>query len=101
MTNQAIQVLQGPYITNTYGGGISCQGPTLNITPFVTRVDSYQDPYEGIYFEPQYDGRDFIKKQNSNKLKESLKNYDWEPDPNDPRYEMKMVYQIGLKMVQI
>ena len=25
VTNQAIQVLQGPYITNTYGGGISCQ----------------------------------------------------------------------------
>ena len=30
VTNQAIQVLQGPYITNTYGGGISCQGPTAN-----------------------------------------------------------------------
>ena len=27
VTNQAIQVLQGPYITNTYGGGIQCQGP--------------------------------------------------------------------------
>ena len=25
VTNQAIQVLQGPYITNTYGGGIQCQ----------------------------------------------------------------------------
>ena len=24
VTNQAIQVLQGPYITNTYGGGIQC-----------------------------------------------------------------------------
>ena len=36
VTNQAIQVLQGPYINNQYGGGISCQGPTLNITPFVT-----------------------------------------------------------------
>ena len=28
VTNQAIQVLQGPYITNTYGGGIQCQGAT-------------------------------------------------------------------------
>ena len=37
VTNQAIQVLQGPYITNTYGDGISCQGPTLNVTPYVTR----------------------------------------------------------------
>ena len=36
VTNQAIQVLQGPYITNTYGGGIQCQGPTMNVTPFVT-----------------------------------------------------------------
>ena len=36
VTNQAIQVLQGPYITNTYGGGIQCQGPTMNITPYVT-----------------------------------------------------------------
>jgi hypothetical protein len=36
VTNQAIQVLQGPYITNTYGGGIQCQGPTLNFTPYVT-----------------------------------------------------------------
>ena len=27
VTNQAIQVLQGPYITNTYGNGIQCQGP--------------------------------------------------------------------------
>ena len=33
VTNQAIQVLQGPYITNTYGGGIQCQGPTMNFTP--------------------------------------------------------------------
>ena len=34
VTNQAIQVLQGPYITNTYGGGIQCQGATMNITPY-------------------------------------------------------------------
>ena len=33
VTNQAIQVLQGPYITNTYGGGVQCQGATMNITP--------------------------------------------------------------------
>ena len=44
VTNQAIQVLQGPYITNTYGGGISCQGPTLNVTPFVTGAGSMQKP---------------------------------------------------------
>ena len=33
VTNQAIQVLQGPYITNTYGNGIQCQGATVNFTP--------------------------------------------------------------------
>ena len=35
VTNQAIQVLQGPYITNTYGGGIQCQGPTMNILSLI------------------------------------------------------------------
>ena len=34
VTNQAVQVLQGPYAMNTYGGGVSCQGPTMSIAPF-------------------------------------------------------------------
>ena len=58
VTNQAIQVLQGPYITNTYGNGIQCQGPTLNITPFVTGSGSMQKPYEPYYNDPVYDMRD-------------------------------------------
>ena len=58
VTNQAIQVLQGPYITNTYGGGIQCQGPTLNITPYVTGAISAQKPYEDYYDTPVYDMRD-------------------------------------------
>ena len=61
VTNQAIQVLQGPYITNTYGNGIQCQGPTLNITPYVTRTQSWQLPYEAYYNDPvytTYDGDD-------------------------------------------
>jgi hypothetical protein len=58
VTNQAIQVLQGPYITNTYGGGIQCQGPTLNITPFVTGSASQQKPWEPFYDSPVYDMRD-------------------------------------------
>jgi len=58
VTNQAIQVLQGPYITNTYGGGIQCQGPTLNITPFVTGSASAAKPYEPFYNDPVYDMRD-------------------------------------------
>ena len=55
VTNQAIQVLQGPYITNTYGGGVSCQGPTLNFTPFLTGLHSFKTPYEAYYNDPVYD----------------------------------------------
>ena len=35
VTNQAVQVLQGPYAVNTYGSGVSCQGPTMSMSPFV------------------------------------------------------------------
>ncbi len=55
VTNQAIQVLQGPYITNTYGGGIPCQGPTRNFTPYVTGSASASKPYEPFYDDPVYD----------------------------------------------
>ncbi len=58
VTNQAIQDLQGPYITNTYGGGIQCQGPTRNFTPFLTGTASWTKPYEGYYNSPVYDMRD-------------------------------------------
>src|SRR6056300_1209276 len=58
VTNQAIQVLQGPYITNTYGGGIQCQGPTLNFTPYVTGSVSSARPYEPYYNDPVYDVTD-------------------------------------------
>ena len=34
VTNQAVQVLQGPFALNTYGGGVSCQGPTMSLAPF-------------------------------------------------------------------
>ena len=58
VTNQAIQVLQGPYITNTYGGGIQCQGPTLNFTPYITGATSLQRPWEPTYYDPVYDVSD-------------------------------------------
>ena len=32
MTNPGDTGLQGPYITNTYGNGVQCQGATMNIT---------------------------------------------------------------------
>ena len=60
VTNQAIQVLQGPYITNSYGDGISCQGPTLNLTPYVTRSYSWQFPYESHYDDPVYNNIDLL-----------------------------------------
>jgi hypothetical protein len=46
VTNQAVQVLQGPYVTNSYGGGVSCQGPTFNFTPFVVGTRSGSRPFE-------------------------------------------------------
>ena len=58
VTNQAIQVLQGPYITNTYGGGIQCQGPTRNFTPYVTGSVSAAKPFQGYYDDPVYDVTD-------------------------------------------
>ena len=51
VTNQAIQVLQGPYITNTYGGGVQCQGSTFNLTPYVQYADSRKWPWEDYYDE--------------------------------------------------
>ena len=58
VTNQAIQVLQGPYITNTYGNGIQCQGPTMNITPFLTGNIAIKRPYEAYYMDPVYNNVD-------------------------------------------
>ena len=58
VTNQAIQVLQGPYITNTYGNGISCQGPTMNVTPFLTGNIAVKRPYEDSYLDPVYNNVD-------------------------------------------
>ena len=58
VTNQAIQVLQGPYITNQYGDGISCQTATANFTPYITRTGTWQDPYEDIFLDPVYNSAD-------------------------------------------
>ena len=68
VTNQAIQVLQGPYITNTYGGGIQCQGPTMNFTPYVTGSASQAKPYEPYYMDPVFDLRDFNGRFDENGL---------------------------------
>ena len=45
VTNQMpLRVLSGSFI-NTYGGGVQCQGPTMNITPFIMGARNYSwDP---------------------------------------------------------
>ena len=55
MSNQAVQILQGSAITNTYGGNIQCQGPTLTVTPYLNRTKSWGLPYEYSYPDPVYD----------------------------------------------
>ena len=75
VTNQAIQVLQGPYITNTYGGGVQCQGATFNATPYIQYADSRKDPWEDFYLEPQYDMTDFTGK--ITEVTTTVKIYPW------------------------
>ena len=58
VTNQAIQVLQGPYITNTYGNNIQCQGATMNVTPYLTGTGNFKRPFEHTYQDPVYDMSD-------------------------------------------
>jgi len=60
VTNQAVQVVPSRQFTNTYGGGISCQGTTLNINPFLSSTTGWADPYESHYNEPVYDTVDLI-----------------------------------------
>jgi len=60
VTNQAVQVVPSRQFTNTYGGGISCQGATLNINPFISTTTGWADPYEGYYSDPVYDTIDIV-----------------------------------------
>ena len=76
VTNQAIQVLQGPYVTNTYGGQVSCQSTTLNMTPYIQFADSSKDPWEDFYNEPQYNLSDTTGKTVTQTV--TVKNYPWE-----------------------
>ena len=84
VTNQAIQVLQGPYITNTYGGGVQCQGATFNLTPYVQYADSRKWPWEDYYDEPQYNTTDATGKMVPTYV--TVKNYPWEEWYDDRTY---------------
>jgi hypothetical protein len=101
VTNQAIQVLQGPYITNTYGGGISCQGPTANFTPYINHARNDKDPFETYYMEPQYDARDFEGRLVE--VQKNVKNWPWEEWYDDRTYtnsegEVVRAYEDGQDM---
>jgi len=84
VTNQAIQVLQGPYITNTYGGGVQCQGATFNLTPYLQFADSRKHPWEDYYDEPQYNTTDATGKMVPTYV--NVKNYPWEEWYDDRTY---------------
>ena len=84
VTNQAIQVLQGPYITNTYGGGVQCKGATFNLTPYLQFADSRKDPWEDFYNEPQYNTTDATGKMVPTYV--TVKNYPWETWYDDRTY---------------
>ena len=63
-------------MTNTYGGGVSCQGSTFNLTPYIQFADSRKDPWEDFYDEPQYNLTDVEGK--TVKQTVTVKNYPWE-----------------------
>ena len=84
VTNQAIQVLQGPYVTNTYGGGVSCQGTTLNMTPYIQYADSRKHPWEDFYNEPQYNLSDYSGRTVQQTV--TVQNYPWEDWYDDRTY---------------
>ena len=101
VTNQAIQVLQGPYITNQYGNGIACQGPTANITPFITHARNEKYPFETHYMEPQYDNRDF--EGQLVEVQSIVKNWPWSPHYDNRTYtnadgETVRAYEDGADM---
>lgn len=46
VTNQAVQVLQGPYPISNFGNGVSCPGPSLTVAPFIMGgLNNSTDPF--------------------------------------------------------
>jgi len=59
VTNQAIQVTGGPWPSYHLGPNqISCQGPTLSVSPFITKSHSYSLPRREYQRTPYYDPLD-------------------------------------------
>ncbi len=59
VTNQAVQVVPSRTFGFNYSG-ISCQGATLHINPFLSTTTSWANPYESYYQEPVYDTLDLV-----------------------------------------
>ena len=59
VTNQAVQVVPSRTFGFNYSG-ISCQGATLHINPFLSTTTSWAHPYESYYQEPVYDTLDLV-----------------------------------------
>ena len=59
VTNQAIQVTGGPWPSYHLGPNqISCQGPSLSVSPFITKSHSYTLPRREYQRSPYYDPLD-------------------------------------------
>jgi hypothetical protein len=59
VTNQAIQVTGGPWPSYHLGPNqISCQGPSLSVSPFITKSHSYTLPRREYQRTPYYDPLD-------------------------------------------
>jgi hypothetical protein len=45
VTNQAVQILQGPFAVNQFGGGVACSGPSFSANTFTTgNLNGSSDP---------------------------------------------------------
>ncbi len=59
VTNQAVQVVPSKTFSSVING-VSCQGATLHINPFLSSTTGWSDPYERYYNEPVYDTLDLV-----------------------------------------
>ena len=59
VTNQAVQVVPSKTF-NSVINGVSCQGASLTINPFLSSTTGWSDPYERYYNEPVYDTLDLV-----------------------------------------
>lgn len=41
VVNQGVQVLNGPYMQQIYGGGVACQTSSMSLTPFINSMANY------------------------------------------------------------